>query len=300
MNTLAIVIPYYKIDFFEETLKSVANQRNQNFTLYIGNDASPDDPLPLIKKHADHLSYFYYNYEDNLGGKNLALQWERILENVEEEWFQILGDDDLISDNFVESFYTNISEAENLKTNVIKFRQHWIDTENRKIRTSTSYPKTMSPWENWCKKNINGDPSSLSEYVFRMKSYKKIGFLHLPLAWGSDDIAVLEFAADKPILFIDSTEVKIRISTANISGKTDNQHIKSDAEMQTDYYLITKYYKKLPKKYLLEAIDRIVKSSFVKKERSVNLNLFKIYLERGELLRLLKLPILYYYLYRQT
>ena len=51
MNQLAIIIPYYKIDFFEETLQSVAAQTNKNFTLYIGNDASPNSPLPLIQKY---------------------------------------------------------------------------------------------------------------------------------------------------------------------------------------------------------------------------------------------------------
>lgn len=46
---LAIVIPYYKIDYFEETIKSVAQQTDRNFMLYIGNDKSPDNPLPVIE-----------------------------------------------------------------------------------------------------------------------------------------------------------------------------------------------------------------------------------------------------------
>ena len=66
-NKLAIVIPYYKIDFFEETLKSVAAQTDNRFTLYIGNDKSPHDPSPLIEKYFPKGNYHYYNYEDNLG-----------------------------------------------------------------------------------------------------------------------------------------------------------------------------------------------------------------------------------------
>ena len=37
---LAIVIPAYKIDFFDSVLKSLANQTNKNFTIYVGNEAN--------------------------------------------------------------------------------------------------------------------------------------------------------------------------------------------------------------------------------------------------------------------
>lgn len=38
---LAIVIPYYKITFFEDTLESLAHQTDKRFKVYIGDDASP-------------------------------------------------------------------------------------------------------------------------------------------------------------------------------------------------------------------------------------------------------------------
>lgn len=37
---LAIIIPYYKFTFFEATLQSLANQTDQRFKVYIGDDAS--------------------------------------------------------------------------------------------------------------------------------------------------------------------------------------------------------------------------------------------------------------------
>ena len=53
---LAIVIPYYKIAFFEETLKSLANQTNKQFIVYIGDDASKDDPTFLLKKNLTQIN----------------------------------------------------------------------------------------------------------------------------------------------------------------------------------------------------------------------------------------------------
>ena len=46
---LAIVIPYYNMQFFEETLQSLSSQSDQRFRVYIGNDASPDNPEFLIE-----------------------------------------------------------------------------------------------------------------------------------------------------------------------------------------------------------------------------------------------------------
>ena len=144
MNRLAIVIPYYKIDFFEETLQSVAAQSNRDFVLYIGNDASPDNPLPLIQKYLNSDEYQYFDYKDNLGGKNLALQWERILENVKEEWFQILGDDDVISENFVAEFYKNLPKIQSENISAIKFSHNIVD-ENKTILHTITTDETIIP-----------------------------------------------------------------------------------------------------------------------------------------------------------
>lgn len=41
MKKLAIIIPAYKPRFLQETLDSIAKQNNHEFTVYIGDDASP-------------------------------------------------------------------------------------------------------------------------------------------------------------------------------------------------------------------------------------------------------------------
>lgn len=43
-SVITIVIPFYKISFFEETVRSLANQKNKRFTVFIGDDGSPDSP----------------------------------------------------------------------------------------------------------------------------------------------------------------------------------------------------------------------------------------------------------------
>ena len=299
MNQLAIVIPYYKIDFFEETLKSVAAQSDKNFTLYIGNDASPDDPLPLIDKCFKKEEYQYFEYQDNLGSKNLVLQWERILVNVKEDWFQILGDDDLISENFVEEFYQSISKINENSSNVIKFSQCWIDEMGKEIRKFTDYSKLMTAFENWEKKYISGHQSSLSEHIFRRVAYEKYGFQHFPLAWGTDDIAVLEMSDHQPVYFVNEAKVQVRISKENISGKIDNTKEKEIAIHLVEEYLLQNYYQKLPKNFLRQKIEQQIKYAFQNKPSNLKINLFKMYWYLRDFKKILTLPKTYFHLYTQ-
>lgn len=293
MNKLAIVIPYYKIVFFEETLKSVASQTDKRFTLYIGNDASPDDPFPLIEKYFPEGNYHYFDYKENLGGTNLAMQWERILENVKEEWFQILGDDDVISENFVAKFYENVLKIKEYNISVIRFSQHWIDENNEPINSKTKFPEIISSEENWRSKHFLNIRSSLSEYIFSKKQYKKKYFKKFPLAWFSDDIAVLEISNNKGVFFIEKAEVKVRISSLNISSLTTNEKEKEEAKFLYNNYILNNYYYFLSNDELLKLIDIQIYNTWEKKKINLELNLFKIYFKTKNWKRLVKLPKLY-------
>ena len=297
MNTIAIVIPYYKIDFFEETLKSVASQTDKRFTLYIGNDASPDDPFPLVEKYFPDGNYHYFDYKENLGGKNLAMQWERILENVKEEWFQILGDDDVISENFVEEFYKNLPEITQKECNVVKFSQCWINENGERITDFTDYDQLIDPADNIGYKIMKAERSSLSEYIFRKKQYLKFNFKKFPLAWATDDIAVLEFSERKHIYFIKNSKVLVRVSNENISGRTDNQLEKKNAKIASEKYLIKKHYKNITKESLIKIINNQIYYRYHFKTR-LGFSLFKMYYYLGLYKKIIALPKTYLILYK--
>lgn len=252
---LAIVIPYYNIHYFEETLKSVAAQSNKNFRLYIGNDASPHDPLTLIQKYFKEGEYLYYAYQDNVGGKNLALQWERILENVTEEWFQILGDDDMISENFVEAFYNCLPSVNAKNISAIKFTHEWVDEENKTLEVFDYKSTTISAVHFFIKKYRNEVKSSLSENIFQTKMLKKYGFEKIPLAWGSDDLALLCFSNFGTIQYNQNSKVLVRISSSSISGSELMDKEKSSAYNFFRQTVITKYVKYFPKEFAEEIIS---------------------------------------------
>lgn len=291
MNKIAIIIPYYKIDFFEETLRSVAAQTNKNFTLYIGNDASPYHPLPLIDKYFKKEDYQYFDYKENLGGKNLALQWERVLDNVKEDWFQILGDDDVISGNFVEEFYTNLNQIEKYNINIIKFSQALIDGQGV-ILTPYTHLKTITHYcDIWTSIFTKRERSSLSENIFRTSEYNKYKFKKYPLAWYSDDMSILEISNFKNIFFIETAQVKVRISEKSISGMNDDEDLNRKKEWARLYFYedILKKFKLLPKKDIEPLLKLYLSICWHLRENKI-INLVPLYLHIGKPLKILTIP----------
>ena len=280
MNKLAILIPYYKIDFFEEIIASVARQTDKRFTLYIGNDASTNDPLPIIQKYFKEENYHYYNYTENLGGQNLALQWERILEKVKEEWFQILGDDDMISENFVEEFYRNIEEVEKEKINVIKVSQVWIDENNVRLNNATSLDYIINAKEQFLIEYKHKFRASLSEHIFNKKKFDKYGFKKFPLAWHSDNLAVYETSDFNKIYFFQNSLVMVRMSEVNISNRKDDYEVKFYASHLYREYLMKEYYTILPHEFVLEELTKY-RDYLWKNNLEAKVPLFIIYLKLG-------------------
>lgn len=232
---LTIVIPYFKISFFETTLKSLSSQTNKNFKVIIGDDASPDNPSELLEKYKNDFNFTYKRFDSNLGATSLVSQWNRCL-GIEElnEWIMILGDDDVLESNIVQAFYDNAPNFQD--SNVIRYSTYKIN-ENDEI-TSHKYenPRTESATDFLFRETR----SSLSEYIFRSSQVKKIGFKNFPLAWFSDVLAVLEFSDFNTIYSINEAAVHIRISDKSISGIQSNSKPKIRAAFEFYYYLLTK------------------------------------------------------------
>lgn len=298
-NKLAIVIPYYKIDFFEQTLQSIAQQTDIRFSLYIGNDASSNNPLPLIQKYFKEGEYYYFNYHENLGGKNLAMQWERILENVKEEWFQILGDDDIIADNFVEEFYKSITEIEQKNINIIKVSQAFINDYSELTTTYSQYPRIITTQYFWEIKFNLGHRSSLSEHIFRMSYLNKNRFVQYPLAWHTDDMAVIEFAALNGIFFISKAKVHVRLSDLSISGNltdTKNNDLKEYASYLFYGDVLNNYISLLGEKNTKILLEKYLNRIWRMKQNN-KVNLLSIYFYLKEYKKILTIPyknILFY------
>lgn len=223
MNKLAVIIPYYKITFFDECLKSLADQTNKDFTVYIGNDNSPYDPIGIINKYSDRLQIIYQKFDDNLGKDNLTKQWDRCINiSKNEEWIMILGDDDALEVNVVDEFY-NINENRLKDINLIRLASIEINEKDEKISEIYYNPKLELAKDFFLRCQNGEGRCTLTEQFFRRTAYLKYGFKNFPVAFGSDNVAWLEFPEMGNTLGLNSAIAKIRTSSENLSSIKDRQ-----------------------------------------------------------------------------
>lgn len=238
---LAIIIPYYKLTFFEATLQSLLAQTDRRFKVYIGDDASPEKPHDLLEKYKGKFEFVYYRFEDNLGGISLVKQWERCIALTnDEEWLMILGDDDVLGDNVVTSFYENYDEVHHKNIKLIRFASKYIDSQSNGLSGVYYHPIIERTTDSYFKHFQMESRSSMSEYIFKRESFNNLKFTNYPLAWHSDDKAWLDFTNCGFIYTMNDAIIKVRLSTENISGKVDNFDKKNQARRMFLKDIITK------------------------------------------------------------
>lgn len=270
---LAIVIPYFKLTFFEETLESLSNQTDKRFKVYIGNDASPEDPQFLLDKYKGRFDFEYYRFEENLGGVSLVQQWNRCIGIAKrEEWLLILCDDDTLSENCIADFYSSLPEINEAQCNVVRFATRIKQMGLKKISELYKHPVLEKSTEFMFRRMTNATRSSLSEYVFRKSMYLRYGFFDYRLAWHSDDRAWLEFSQFKNIYTINSAYVCFRLSDENISRSDFMIKEKNQATLAFYNFVIFKHilkFKRFQRKELL-----LIYEQFIYKINGVDFNFF--------------------------
>ena len=229
---LAIIIPFYKLTFFEATLQSLAHQSDKRFKVYIGDDASPEDCTALLQKFEGQIDFIYHRFETNIGSNSLTQQWERCIAlSDDEEWLMILGDDDVLGENVIAEFYKAKQQLDEENINVFKVASVIINETGKDISPIYLHPVKEKAAVAYFKHFIGESRSSLSEYIFRRSCYNQYKFTNFPLAWHADDKAWLDFSQGGFLYGCNDAIVQVRLSSENISGRNDNISLKRKARM---------------------------------------------------------------------
>lgn len=217
-KTLAIVIPAYKPDFLEETLASLANQSCKDFSLYVGDDASPADLESIVNSFRQKMVIYYHRFAENLGGINLVAHWERCIHLCrDEEWICLFSDDDIMERGCIEAFH-RCSVSDNV--NVLHFNIDIVDESGSLIRKCPSFPHILSSEQYFNKLFRHQIDARMPEFIFRRDFLLSSGIIPFEMAWRSDTATVMAAAVSGGIQTIAEPECKIfwRASHSNISG----------------------------------------------------------------------------------
>lgn len=186
IEKIAIIIPAYKADFFEQTLESIAQQTCKAFTVYIGDDASPYDIRTIADKFNGAFNLVYKRFDDNLGSKDLVSHWERCMAMAEdEEWIYLFSDDDIMPKDAIERIHISISRHPDAL--FFRFQLAVIDEENSVLHSNQALASGITSAEVMLTNYLKGKNSSAAcEYIFNRKLLMEHGFIHFPVAWCSD------------------------------------------------------------------------------------------------------------------
>lgn len=218
--SLAIVIPYYNIDFFEKTLFSLSYQTNKRFKVYIGNNNSPNTPINLIRKYGGEFDIVYKEFFNERNPISLSEQFSQCISLIsDEDWFMILGDDDFLEKDVISDFYENLPCINDSNINVVKFSTAVINEHDELISKIYKFSSIEYSTDLFIKRLRQQTRSSLSEHIFRTSQFFKYKIPYYPLAWHSDDMMVLKYTEFSAIYCICSSIVFIRMSNKNISGQ---------------------------------------------------------------------------------
>ena len=156
MKRLAIIIPAYKATFLSAALDSISAQTCKDFTLYVGDDCSPEpignivEPEPIsdiVEQYRDKIELVYQRFDSNLGGKDLVAQWERcIAMSKDEPYIWLFSDDDVMEPDCVEKLFRQI---ENTKGgyDVYHFDVNEINDEGKVTKQLPAYPQVLSAYD---------------------------------------------------------------------------------------------------------------------------------------------------------
>lgn len=280
---IAIVIPYYKLSFFEETLQSLSNQTDKRFKVYIGDDASPENPSQVLEKFQKDFDFTYHRFNENLGRTSLTKQWERCIELIkDEQWIMILGDDDILGNNVAKDFYDNLGKINEKDINVVRFATQEINEKEGSVSELYVHPELENPLDFFIRKLKWQTRSSLSEYFFKKEAFLKYKFKAYPSAFYSDDRAWIDFSEDKPIFTINQSAVAIRISDQSISGSANMLHLGMAEYLYVKDFYENKlsFFSKKDKLYILKKMEYFFHSKFESNRKSwllLYINYWKIF-----------------------
>ena len=218
---LAIIIPAYKVDYIDQTFESILKQTNQNFHLYVFDDASPYPVREHYEKYfANKKNCSYFRFEKNLGGKNLAEHWERCVHKTKEDWFWLFSDDDIMSSNCIDSILSIINKTTSdvLRTTLCSFKDNDLRSS-----VKLNFEDNLDSFEFFEKLVLGKIDARMPEFIFRRAKFELVhGYVKFDLAWRSDNATVMLMTYPNFIQTLSDCSVFWRSSGVNISKIKDS------------------------------------------------------------------------------
>jgi hypothetical protein len=233
---LAVVIPAYKCEFLREALESLAAQTCLDFTVYLGDDASPHDLGSIVEEFRERLDVRYHRFEDNRGAVDLVAQWSRCVDlSGDEPLLWLFSDDDVAEARCVEELL-GMADLEP-EVDVFRFDIQIVDREGRPTRPCRPFPPHLSAGDFLAGLFRGRLDARMPEFVFRKDAFvRRGGFERFDLAFRTDTATVAKFAARGGISTVPGPRVHWRESGGNVSCRPEPDQVLRRVRATVDFF----------------------------------------------------------------
>jgi len=195
MPKFSVCIPAYKSRFLAECIDSILRQTYADFELIILDDCSPEPVEAIVSSFPDPRIRYACNAV-NVGAVRLTDNWNSCLALAGGEFIVIMGDDDRMRSDYLETFLALMAAYPDL--DVYHCRSEVIDSEGRPLQLTPACPAYERVCDHIWHRLHQWRSQYISDFVYRTEALRRLGgFYPLPLAWGSDDITAYRACADK-------------------------------------------------------------------------------------------------------
>lgn len=215
--SLAVVIPAFKARYFQSALLSLAQQTDSDFTVYVGDDQSPDDLRTICEAFRGRLRIDYERFSRRLGSTSLAGHWNRCVARSTEAWVWLFSDDDIADPFCVEALKAEIASDADAH-DVYRFPVAMIDAGDRLRLGPARYGDVQSPLDFAAARLRYAQMSFAVDSVFSRSAFRREGgFVDFPFGWCSDTASWIAFARLTGIRQLQGGCVYWRRSDVNLS-----------------------------------------------------------------------------------
>lgn len=221
---LAIVIPAFKGIFLRQSLESLAAQTNKQFNVYIGDDHSPEGLLKIVDQFYSRLDIRYTRFQNNIGAKNLVVQWNRCVALTQSEpWIWLFSDDDVADSGCVDAFYQTIL-IQKQHFDVYRFNVRVINDKGEITYEPNESPEIESAFDLAYNIMMGERSHSMPDHIFSKNKFKEVGgFVKTDYAQAADWATSILFAGDKGLYTINGPRVNWRLGDTNITGNAKKE-----------------------------------------------------------------------------
>jgi glycosyltransferase involved in cell wall biosynthesis len=215
--------------YLNQTLASIAHQKGE-FEVIVVDDSGQGYAQECLPQDLRSRCIVVAN-EVNRGRKDPTIPWNQGLLKASGDYVILLGDDDFIDSDYLESMRSLIGKHPTHDLYRCRLR---IVNGTGSIRDLGWRLPELETWDEFLyMRNRYLRPHSTVEYCARKARLVEIGgYASLPLALGSDDLTWLLMSLEQPIASTNATFGNWRISSASISGTKSHHPLRQTAHLQ--------------------------------------------------------------------